>query len=84
MELWLGQPEGMHVSMAASRPRTVPVVVEIYQLVTPLRHYSQRVFDECDDDEEAADGGHISAQRQRARSAQREADGASHGLIGSE
>jgi hypothetical protein len=41
---------------------TVPVVVEICELVVPLCQYAQRVFEESDDDQEAADCWQISIQ----------------------
>jgi hypothetical protein len=35
------------------------VVAEIRQLVVPLRDYPQRVLNECDHDQKAADGGEV-------------------------
>ena len=32
------------------------VVMQVDQLVAPLRYYSQRVFEECDDNQEASKG----------------------------
>lgn len=36
------------------------VVVQVEQLVAPLRYYSQRIFEECNDDQEAAEGWEVS------------------------
>jgi hypothetical protein len=38
----------------------VSVVVEIEELVAPLRYYSQGIFEKCYNDEEAADGWEVS------------------------
>lgn len=40
--------------------RTVPVVMEVKQLVVPLRYYSQRIFEEGYDDQKAANGWEVS------------------------
>jgi hypothetical protein len=37
----------------------MPVVVQIHQLIAPLRQDAQRIFQESDDDQEAADGGQV-------------------------
>jgi hypothetical protein len=37
----------------------VSVIVEICELVVPLCHYAERVFEECYDDEEAADAREV-------------------------
>ena len=35
------------------------VIVKICELVVPLCHYAERVFEECYDDEEAADSWEV-------------------------
>ena len=42
------------------RELTMPVVVEVEELVIPLRDNSQGVLDESADDQEASDGGNVS------------------------
>ena len=42
--------------------RTVSVVVQIGELVAPLRDDAQSIFEESHDDEEAANGRNITAQ----------------------
>jgi hypothetical protein len=40
----------------------VSVVVEICELVTPLCHYAQRVFEEGHNNQEAADCGEVAIE----------------------
>lgn len=44
---------------------TFSVLAEIQQLVTPLRDYTQRIFQEGDDDQETADRWEVSGKRSR-------------------
>jgi hypothetical protein len=44
------------------RMRTVSVVMEICELVAPLCDYAQRVFEEGDNNQEAADCGEIAIE----------------------
>jgi hypothetical protein len=62
----------------------VAVIVQIQQLVVPLRYYSDRILDEGYDDQEAADGGQV-ARRGVSGSgeATKENRETTHGLIGS-
>ena len=43
---------------------TVPVIVQVEQLIAPLCYYSQCVLEESDDDQEAADGWEVSVGTQ--------------------
>jgi hypothetical protein len=45
--------------------RTVSVVVQICELVTPLRYYAQCVLEESDNDQEAANCWKVSIQSRR-------------------
>jgi len=60
----------MTVSMCSSKPRTdqhtSPVVVQIGELVAPLCNDSERIFQECDDDQKATNGWKISERGQLA------------------
>jgi hypothetical protein len=58
----------------------VAVVVQVEQLVAPLGDDAQRVFEEGDDDEEAADGGEVAV----AVSTRNPTAGSTNGLSGSE
>lgn len=49
--------------MARWGTRTVPVVVEVGELVTPLGYYSKRIFEESDDNQEASNCGQIAVGR---------------------
>jgi hypothetical protein len=51
------------VAIAASWRLTVPVVVQVEQLIAPLRYYSQCILEEGDDDQETADGRNIAVFR---------------------
>lgn len=37
----------------------MPVIMQIHQLIAPLRENPQRILEEGDDDQEAADGGQV-------------------------
>jgi len=37
----------------------MPVIMQIYQLIAPLRQNAQCILQESDDDEESADGGQV-------------------------
>lgn len=37
----------------------MPIIMQVHQLIAPLRQNAQRIFQESDDDQEAADGGQV-------------------------
>lgn len=44
------------------RKLTVPVVIEVEQLVVPLGHNAECILEESHDDQEAANRGEVSAE----------------------
>lgn len=40
----------------------MPVVAQVEELVTPLRHDAQGILEEGNDDEESANGGKVSVE----------------------
>ena len=52
------------VTRSERGPQTVSEVSQVDQLVAPLCDYPQSIFDEGDDDEEAADHGQVTVEHQ--------------------
>lgn len=60
-----GRSPGRRLPLDKQEELTFSVLAEIQQLVTPLRDYTQRIFQEGDDDQETADRWEVSGKRSR-------------------